>query len=166
MEQFVADQIKYGLKYLPVNLAKSFFIKQSNPETVAFRKKGIIQGVQCLEDPDTLEEKKKKLGQRKLTKAEKKKYAECLYKIQSERFGERKIVIPNICSCGNLQKKLESLVKHNNIDVGSFTGFECANNCIYYKNKKEYDKCIKDLLFSIKNVKYETFHNKYKEEYY
>lgn len=45
MEEFVANQIKYGLKYLPVNLAKSFFIKQSNKETVAIREKGFIRGV-------------------------------------------------------------------------------------------------------------------------
>ena len=29
MEEFVLNQIKYGLKYVPVNLAKSFFIKKS-----------------------------------------------------------------------------------------------------------------------------------------
>lgn len=38
MEQYIVDQIKYGLKYLPVNLAKSYFIKQSNSETVRMRK--------------------------------------------------------------------------------------------------------------------------------
>lgn len=45
MEEFVLNQIKYGLKYVPLNLAKSFFIKNSNAETDALRKKGFICGV-------------------------------------------------------------------------------------------------------------------------
>jgi len=38
MEQFVIDQIKSGLKYLPSNLLKSYFIPDSNSETEKFRK--------------------------------------------------------------------------------------------------------------------------------
>ncbi|MCQ2471039.1 MAG: hypothetical protein MJ147_03275 [Clostridia bacterium] len=45
MENFLKEQIKYGLKYLPKNLVKSFFIPSSNNETEAFRKKGFICGV-------------------------------------------------------------------------------------------------------------------------
>ncbi len=45
MEQFVVDQIKSGLKYLPANLGKSYFIPKKNAETEAFRKKGFIRGV-------------------------------------------------------------------------------------------------------------------------
>ena len=45
MEQYVIDQIKYGLKLLPVNLAKSFFIKNSNADTEAARSRGFIRGV-------------------------------------------------------------------------------------------------------------------------
>ena len=45
MEEFVKNQIKYGLKYVPANLAKSFFIKKSNEETKALREKGFICGI-------------------------------------------------------------------------------------------------------------------------
>ncbi len=46
MEQFVKNQITAGLKYLPANLAKSYFIKSSSEETKAFREKvGFIRGV-------------------------------------------------------------------------------------------------------------------------
>lgn len=45
MEQFVADQIKYGLKYIPGSLTKSFLIKSENEETRAMRKKGFICGI-------------------------------------------------------------------------------------------------------------------------
>lgn len=45
MEQFIKDQIKYGLKYLPSNLLKSFFIKKSSEETKQFREKEYICGI-------------------------------------------------------------------------------------------------------------------------
>lgn len=41
MEQFVIDQITSGLKYLPVNLAKSFFIPDSSEQTKKMREKFI-----------------------------------------------------------------------------------------------------------------------------
>ena len=45
MEQYVKDQIKYGLKYLPSNLFKSLFIKKSSDETQAFRNREFICGI-------------------------------------------------------------------------------------------------------------------------
>lgn len=42
MEQFIIDQVTYGLKYLPANLAKSFFIKRSSEETKKLRKDFIL----------------------------------------------------------------------------------------------------------------------------
>ncbi len=45
MEQFVADQIKYGLRHIPGNLLKSFFIPAFSDETKALRRRGFIRGV-------------------------------------------------------------------------------------------------------------------------
>ncbi len=45
MEQFIKDQIKYGLKYVPVNLIKSYFIPQSSAETEKLREKDFICGI-------------------------------------------------------------------------------------------------------------------------
>lgn len=46
MEQFIKDQISSGLRYLPSNLLKSYFIKSSSDETKAFREKvGFIRGI-------------------------------------------------------------------------------------------------------------------------
>ncbi len=46
MEQFIKDQITAGLKHLPINLLKSYFIKSSSDETKKFREKiGFIRGV-------------------------------------------------------------------------------------------------------------------------
>ncbi len=52
MEQFIIDQIKYGLKYIPVNLLKYPFIKKETDETKAFRSKGFMCGV-CHPSDDT-----------------------------------------------------------------------------------------------------------------
>lgn len=45
MEQFILDQITSGLKYLPSNLFKSYFVSQENEETKAIRRRGFICGV-------------------------------------------------------------------------------------------------------------------------
>ena len=45
MEQFVIDQIKYGLKLLPSNLAKSYLVKNQNEATREMRRRGFIRGV-------------------------------------------------------------------------------------------------------------------------
>ena len=45
MEEFIANQIKYGVKYVPKNFVKSFFIPKTNAETRKWRDKGFICGV-------------------------------------------------------------------------------------------------------------------------
>ena len=97
-----------------------------------------------------------------LSQFEKKRFIKALKNIFTERLGEHNIYIQNICSCGNLQKQLTAIVEKGNLTVYALTEVECANNCVFYKNKKEYMKCINDVLNSIKRIKYENFHNKYK----
>ena len=55
-----------------------------------------------------------------------------------------------------MQKQLTALVERGHITIYALTNIECANNCIFYKNKKEYMKCIYDILNSIKKIKYEN----------
>ena len=95
-------------------------------------------------------------------KFEKVRFIKALKHIMTERLGERNIIIPNICSCGQLQKKLDFIVEKGNISVLTNTNLNCANNCIYYNNQKEYNRCINEVLDSIKKITYEAFHNKYK----
>ena len=45
MEEFVKTQIKYGLKYVPANIVKSFFIPKSSAGTRALRERGFLCGV-------------------------------------------------------------------------------------------------------------------------
>ncbi len=51
MDEFLKDQIINCIKYLPTNIVKSYFIKQSSEETEAFRRKhGFIRGVTSAEE--------------------------------------------------------------------------------------------------------------------
>ncbi len=45
MEQFIVEQIKYGLKYIPSSLIKYNFMKKSTPESLAQREKEFVCGV-------------------------------------------------------------------------------------------------------------------------
>ena len=45
MEDFVKNQIVYGLKYVPGNLVKSVFRPKSSSETRTLRERGFICGV-------------------------------------------------------------------------------------------------------------------------
>ena len=60
-----------------------------------------------------------------------------LKNLMIEKFKEKSIVIPNICSCGQLQKQLDTLLEDKNVSVYSIVNIECANNCIYYKKNQD-----------------------------
>ena len=108
--------------------------------------------------------KKKELKNKKFcSEFERRRYIKALKNIITERLGEHNIYIQNICSCGNLQKQLTALVEKGNFTVYALTEVECANNCVFYKNKKAYLKNINDVLKSIKDISYENFHNKKQE---
>ena len=113
-----------------------------------------------------VEKKKKNVKKNKkfVSEFERIRYIKAMKNIFTERLGEHNIYIQNICSCGNLQKQLTAIVEKGNLTVYALTNVECANNCVFYKNKKEYLKGINDVLNSIKNISYENFHNKYKDK--
>lgn len=89
---------------------------------------------------------------------EKRRYVKALKNIMIEKFNEKNIVIPNICSCGQLQKNLDTLIEKGNVSVLSIVNTDCANNCIYYNNSKEYKKALNDIIASVKNLKFDVFH--------
>jgi len=88
---------------------------------------------------------------------EKRRYIKALRNLMIENFKEKNIIIPNICSCGQLQKKLDKIIENRNVSVYSIMNNECANNCIYYNKSQDYHKALNDIINSIKNVKFENF---------
>ena len=161
------EEIIYSQNVIKKN--KSFNYKNSNiknqinekmNELKRFRYEGIFP-----EEKKVIQKKYKKniiKNKKFLSEFEKKRFIKALKNIFTERLGEHNIYIQNICCCGNLQKQLTAIVEKGNLTVYALTEVECANNCIFYKNKKKYMKCINDVLDSIKSIKYENFHNKYK----
>ena len=61
-------------------------------------------------------------------------------------------------------KTINRFSRKGNLTVYALTDVDCANNCVFYKNKKSYLKNINDVLNSIKDLAYENFYNKYKED--
>ena len=128
-----------------------------------FRNNGIIPTEEINIKKSDKNNKKEKKNKKFVSEFEKRRFNKALKNILTERLGEHHIYIQNICSCGNLKKQLTAIVEKGNLTVFALTEVECANNCIFYKNKKAYLKSINDVLKSIKNIAYENFHNKYKE---
>jgi hypothetical protein len=124
-----------------------------------FRKKGFITVDNTKSDSIKNSQKETKVKVQKQNELEKRRYTKALRNIMIEKFKEKSIVIPNICSCGQLQKKLETLLENKNVSVYSIMNIECANNCIYYNNSEDYHKAISDIISSVKNIKFDNFHN-------
>lgn len=147
----VDKQIEYGIKS----------IKE-------FRKRGVISELDeetpnnsmLIPQPQSCSNLNSNNNKSKIFKneLEKRRYVKALKNIMIEKFSEKKIIVPNICSCGQLQKKLDTLLEKGNVSVLSIVNTECANNCIYYKNNKEYKKALNDIISSIKNIKFESFY--------
>ena len=148
-----------------INKKNSEDIRDQIDERINDLKKFRNEGLLPEKNIEVKKKEKKRIIKTKkfLSEFEKKRYIKALKNIFTERLGEHNIYIQNICSCGNLKKQLTAIVEKGNLTVYALTEVECANNCVFYKNKKEYMKNINDVLNSIKNIKYENFHNKYKE---
>ena len=128
-----------------------------------FRNNGILPVQEITKKSCEKNIKKEKKNKKCISEFEKRRFNKALKNILTERLGEHHIYIQNICSCGNLQKQLTAIVERGNLTVFALTEVECANNCIFYKNKKAYLKSINDVLKSIKSIAYENFHNKHKD---
>ena len=159
IESQLIEELKYKNRYNNNEIKDEINEKLSNIKR--FRNHGYLP--QQKEHPE--EKKTKKIKNKQFfSEFEKRRFIKALKHIITERLGEHNIYIQNICNCGNLQKQLTALVEKGNLTVYALTDVECANNCVFYKNKKAYLKCINDVLNSIKDIAYENFHNRYKEK--
>lgn len=72
----------------------------------------------------------------------------------NSKFKSKSDIIPNICSCGQMQKKLNTYLIHYKTSIYAMMNNDCANNCIYYNNNGQYQKAISDIMKSIKAMKF------------
>ena len=72
----------------------------------------------------------------------------------NEKFKNKASIIPNICSCGQMQKKLDTYLINFKTSIYEMMNNDCANNCIYYNDNVQYRKAISDVMKSIKSMKF------------
>jgi hypothetical protein len=82
---------------------------------------------------------------------ERRRFIKALKNVINERLGQQNIEMQNICNCGNLSKKLDTLIENGNFII-NLTDLDCNNNCIVYKNHKEYLQKINEVLKSVKEL--------------
>jgi hypothetical protein len=82
---------------------------------------------------------------------ERRRFIKALKNVINERLGQQNIEMQNICNCGNLSKKLDTLIENGNFII-NLTDLDCKNNCIVYKNHKEYLQKINEVLKLVKEL--------------
>ena len=92
-----------------------------------------------------------------MNELQQKRYKKALRKLVIDRFNSKKIDIPSICSCGQLQRKIDSLINENKlITQNDLMNVDCANNCIYYKKPGSYHRALTDIIQSIRTLQLEN----------
>lgn len=82
------------------------------------------------------------------------RYQKALKKLMIEQLQNKSINIPSICSCGQLQRKIDSLILGGRtITPNDLMNADCANNCIYYQRPSEYHRALTDIIQSIRTLK-------------
>ena len=99
--------------------------------------------------------KKKEIKNKKLSSEfERRRFIKAVNNIINEKLSEKNFDIKNICSCGNLQKKLDSMIEKNNLSI--FQDVECDKNCVFNTNKNNYLEIINQVLKSIIDTHFEN----------
>ena len=92
-----------------------------------------------------------------MNELQQKRYKKALRKLVIDRFNSKKIDIPSICSCGQLQRKIDSLLNDNKlITQDDLMNVDCANNCIYYQKPGSYHRALTDIIQSIRTLQLEN----------
>ena len=112
-----------------------------------FRNFGCLPG----HSPENIEKIKNKESKNKKfsSEFERRRFIKSMKNAINERLGQQNIEIQNICNCGNLYKKLDTLIENGNLNI---TEIDCENNCIFYKNQKEYLQKLNEVLESVKEL--------------
>jgi hypothetical protein len=92
-----------------------------------------------------------------MNELQQKRYKKALRKLVIDRLNNKKIDIPSICSCGQLQRKIDSLLNENKlITQDDLINVDCANNCIYYQKPGSYHRALTDIIQSIRTLQLEN----------
>ena len=103
--------------------------------------------------------KKKEKNKKQSSEFERRRFIKAINNIINEKLIEKNLEIKKICNCGNLQKKLNSMIEKDNLDT--LKEIECKKNCLFYNNKDVYLEGINSVLKIIKDI---YLDNKNKDE--
>lgn len=85
------------------------------------------------------------------SKVEKNRYIKALKALVYEKGGKFDgSEIPSLCSCGALNENLKSMQKGGKNQKVTHM---CASNCQFYKNEKDYERALRDILHCISQFK-------------
>jgi hypothetical protein len=98
------------------------------------------------------EKKKKKDNKKFSSEYERRRFNKSLRNVINERLGKQNIDVQKICNCGKLHKQLDEFIEKGKFIINDLSEVECENNCIFYKNQKEYLKKINEVLNSVKDL--------------
>ena len=103
--------------------------------------------------------KKKEKNKKQSSEFERRRFIKAINNIINEKLSEKNLEIKKICNCGNLQKKLNSMIEKDNLDA--LKEIDCDKNCSFYNNKDVYLEGINSVLKIIKDI---YLDNKNKDE--
>jgi len=92
--------------------------------------------------------KKKEKSKKMNSEFERRRFIKAINNIIKEKLSEKNLNLKNICNCGKLQRKLDSMIEKDNLNL--LNDIECDENCIFYNNKEIYLEAINDVLNYIK----------------
>ena len=157
LENQLIEEIKSKNRTINTNELKNEVDNKLNT-IKRFRNFGYLPGQASI----NMEKKKKKENKKFSSEFERRRFNKSLRNVINERLGKQNIDLQKICSCGNLLKLLDTLIEKGKFVINDLSEVECENNCIFYKNQKEYLKKINEVLNSVKDLalKYKIKENK------
>ena len=144
LENQLIEEIKNKNRTINTNELKNEVDNKLNT-IKRFRNFGYLPGQTSI----NMEKKKKKDNKKFSSEYERRRFNKSLRNVINERLGKQNIDVKKICSCGNLQKQLDEFIEKGKFVINDLSEVECENNCIFYKNQKEYIKKINEVLNSV-----------------
>ena len=102
-----------------------------------------------LPEESTIKSKNRIKNKKMTSEFEKRRFIKAVNNIINEKLKDKNINMENLCSCGNLSKKINAMIEKDNLNI--LSDIECEKNCSLNKNKNNYLDIINEVLKSVKD---------------
>ena len=113
-----------------------------------------------LPEESTIKSKNRIKNKKMTSEFEKRRFIKAVNNIINEKLKDKNINMENLCSCGNLSKKINAMIEKDNLNI--LSDIECEKNCSLNKNKNNYLDIINEVLKSVKDSLFNNY-NQYQE---